>query len=161
MKMNLVMEIRDAPGQLVSVLDPIRGLGANIVTVIHKRDEKNEHGNIPVQLTLEGEKNNLNRVITKFKELGFSILEIDGQVNKEIISSILIGHLVDKDIQDTVDKINNLEGAVVTEFNIQLNGESESAALINIEADAGMDEVILEKLAEISNEKEFLMINNV
>ena len=40
MKMNLVMEIRDAPGQLVSILDPIRGLGANIVTVIHKRDEK-------------------------------------------------------------------------------------------------------------------------
>ena len=124
MKMNLVMEIRDAPGQLVSVLDPIRGFGANIVTVIHKRDEKNEQGNIPVQLTLEGEKYNLNRVITKFEELGFSILEIDGQVNKEIISSILIGHLVDKDIQDTIDKINNLEGAVMLSADIILRADT-------------------------------------
>ena len=42
MKMDLVLELMDVPGQLVSVLDPISGLGANLVTVIHKRDSKNE-----------------------------------------------------------------------------------------------------------------------
>lgn len=44
MKMDLVLELMDVPGQLVSVLDPISGLGANLVTVIHKRDSKNEKG---------------------------------------------------------------------------------------------------------------------
>ena len=38
MRINLVLELLDVPGQLVSVLEPISGLGANLVTVIHKRD---------------------------------------------------------------------------------------------------------------------------
>lgn len=40
MRMDLVLELLDVPGQLVSVLEPISGLGANLVTVIHKRDAK-------------------------------------------------------------------------------------------------------------------------
>lgn len=36
MKMDLVLELMDVPGQLVSVLDPISGLGANLVTVTIK-----------------------------------------------------------------------------------------------------------------------------
>ena len=44
MRMDLVLELLDVPGQLVSVLKPISGLGANLVTVIHKRDIKNEKG---------------------------------------------------------------------------------------------------------------------
>ena len=81
--MNLVLELLDVPGQLVSVLEPISGLGANLVTVIHKRDSKNENGKIPVQLTLEGEQENLNRVIDRFNELGVDIIEKDGVINKE------------------------------------------------------------------------------
>lgn len=75
MKMDLVLELMDVPGQLVSVLDPISGLGANLVTVIHKRDSKNEKGMIPVQLTLEGERDSLDRVIERFKELEFPLLQ--------------------------------------------------------------------------------------
>ena len=45
MRLNLVLELMDVPGQLVKVLEPIGSLGANLVTVIHKRDYKNENGN--------------------------------------------------------------------------------------------------------------------
>lgn len=38
---------------------------------------------IPVQLTLEGEQENLNRVIQRFEELGISIIEMDGVVKKK------------------------------------------------------------------------------
>ena len=51
--MNLVLELLDVPGQLVSVLEPIGSLGANLVTVIHKREFKNEQGMVPVHLTIE------------------------------------------------------------------------------------------------------------
>ena len=43
MRMNLVLEIKDVPGQLVSVLSPIGDLGANLVAIIHQRDVKNEN----------------------------------------------------------------------------------------------------------------------
>ena len=157
MKMDLVLELMDVPGQLVSVLDPISGLGANLVTVIHKRDSKNEKGMIPVQLTLEGERDSLER----FKELGVSIIAMDGVVKKEVVSTILIGHIVDNDIRDTMDKINSLEGVYVVGFDIKLDGESKSSALINIETDFGMKEFVFDKIGKIAAEKDLLMINEV
>ena len=161
MRMDLVLELLDVPGQLVSVLEPISSLGANLVTVIHKRDYKNEHGMVPVQLTLEGEQENLNNVINRFEDLGITIIEMDGVVKKEIVSTILYGHIVDKDVRDTLDRINALEGVYVVGFDIKLDGENKSTALINLETDFGQKQTVFDKISEIAKEKELLMINEV
>ena len=161
MRMDLVLELLDVPGQLVSVLKPISGLGANLVTVFHKRYIKNEKGRIPVQLTIEGESKNLKRVIDKLNELGVSILEMDGVVRKEKVSTILIGHIVDKDIRDTMDRINELDGIYIVGFDIKLDGEAKSSALINIETDVGKKQVVFDRINEIAVEKDLLVINEV
>ncbi len=161
MRMNLVLELLDIPGQLVSVLEPIGNLGANLVTVIHKRELKNEQGMVPVHLTIEGERENLFNVIQKFEDLGISIVEMDGVVKKELISTILYGHIVDKDLRDTMDKINALKGVVIVGFDIKLDGEKESTALINIETDYGLKQFVFNKIKEIADEKQLLMINEV
>ena len=161
MRIDLVLELLDTPGQLVSVLDPISGLGANLVTVIHKRDYKNDNGMVPVQLTLEGEHEDLKNVVDKFEELGYSIIEMDGVVKKEKISTILFGHIVDQDLRDTMDRINELEGVVIVAFDIKLNGEEKSTALINIEADVGKKQIVFDRIAQIADEKELLVINEV
>lgn len=161
MRMNLVLELLDVPGQLVSVLEPISGLGTNLVTVIHKRDAKNENGKIPVQLTLEGEQENLNNVIKRFNDLGISIIEKDGVINKEFISTILIGHIVDKDVRDTTDRINALDGIYVIGFDIRLDGEDKSTALINLEVAYGKKQFAFDEVKKIADEKDLLMINEV
>ena len=161
MRMNLVLELLDVPGQLVSVLEPISGLGANLVTVIHKRDYKNEKGNVPVQLTIEGEHEDLKKVVNRFEELGFSIIEMDGVVKKEKITTIFFGHIVDQDLRDTMDRINALDGVVIVAFDIKLNGEEKSTALINIEADVGKKQAVFNRIAEIAEEKDLLVINEV
>lgn len=161
MRLNLVLELLDVPGQLVSVLEPISGLGANLVTVIHKRDSKNENGKIPVQLTLEGEQESLNRVVKRFEELNITIIEKDGFINKELISTILIGHIVDKDVRDTTDRINSLDGVYVVGFDIKLEGENKSTALINLETDFGKKQYVFNEIAKIASEKDLLMINEV
>ena len=161
MRLNLVLELLDVPGQLVSALEPISGLGANLVTVIHKRDYKNDNGKVPVQLTLEGEQGDLINVVNRFEDLGFSIIEMDGVVRKEKISTILFGHIVDQDLRDTMDKINGLEGVSVVAFDLKLNGEEKSTALINIEADVGKKQTVFNKIAEIAEEKNLLVINEV
>ena len=151
----------DIPGQLVSVLEPVGALGANLVTVIHKRELKNEQGMVPVHITIEGERENLFNVIQRFEDLGFSIIEMDGVVKKELISTILYGHIVDKDLRDTMDKINALKGVVIVGFDIKLDGEKESTALINIETDYGLKQYVFDKIKEIADEKQLLMINEV
>ena len=161
MRIDLVIELLDVPGTLVSVLEPISGLGANLVTVIHKRDYKNENGMVPVQLTMEGKQEDLKNVINRYEELGFSIIEIDGVIKKEKISTILFGHIVDRDLRDTMDKINAIEGVLIVGFDIKLNGEDKSTALINVEADFGKKQMFFKRLEEIAQEKELLVINEV
>ncbi|WP_406533266.1 amino acid-binding protein [Methanobrevibacter sp.] len=161
MKMNLVLELLDSPGQLLRILEPISTFGANLVTVIHKRDYKNENGKVPVQLTLEGEQAELTGLINKFEELGFSVLEMDGVIRKEKITTILFGDIVDQNLRDTMDRVNALEGVVIIGFDIKLNGEEESTALINIEADIGKKQMVFDKIAEIAEEKNLLVINEV
>ena len=161
MRMDLVLELLDVPGQLVKALEPISGVGVNLVTVIHKRDYKNENGNVPVQLTVEGEQEDLLRLIQRFEDLGFSIIEMDGVVKKEKISTILFGHIVDQDLRDTMDRINELKGVVIVASDIKLNGEEKSTALINIEADKGKKQDVFNRIAEIAEEKDLLVINEV
>jgi len=161
MRMNLVLELLDIPGQLVSILEPISGLGTNLVTVIHQRDLKNEKGMIPVQITLEGEQENLNLVIEKLSEMGITILELDGVVRKERLSTILIGHVIDTDIRDTMDKINELEGVSVVDLEVKLEEELESSAMIVVEADFGKKSVVFNRIQEIANEKDLLVVNEV
>ena len=42
-----------------------------------------------------------------------------------------------------------------------MNGEEKSTALINIEAGVGKKQVVFDKIAEIAEEKELLVINEV
>ncbi len=161
MRIDLVLELLDTPGKLVKVLEPISTFGANLVTVIHKRDYKKDNGKVPVQLTIEGELEELKNVVNKFEELGFTIIEMDGIVKKEKISTILFGHIVDQDLRDTMDRVNELEGVLIVAIEVKLNGEEKSTALINVEADVGKKQIVFDKIAEIAEEKDLLVINEV
>ena len=161
MRINLVLELLDVPGQLIKILEPISMLGANLITIIHKRDYKSENGKVPVQLTLEGEQESLKKVVNRFEELGFTIIEMDGVIKKEKITTILFGHIVDQDLKDTMDRINDLESANIVGFDIKLDGEEKSTALINIEADVGNKQLVFDKIDEIAEEKNLLVINEV
>ena len=147
MRLNLVLELMDVPGQLVKVLEPIGSLGANLVTVIHKRDYKTENGKVPVQLTLEGELEDLKNVVKRFEEMGFTITQMDDVILKEKISTIFFGHIIDNDLRDTMDRINDLDGVSIVGCEIKLDGEHKSTALLNIEADIGLKQVVFDKIA--------------
>lgn len=60
-----------------------------------------------------------------------------------------------------MDKINDLEGISIVAFDIKLNGEEKSTALINIEADVGLKQKVFDRIGQIAKEKELLVINEV
>ncbi|WP_295619944.1 amino acid-binding protein [uncultured Methanobrevibacter sp.] len=161
MRMNLILEVLDIPGQLVSILNPISELGANVVTIVHKREIKAEESKAAIEIALEGERENLQAVIDKFKEMGVNLIEVDDKVRKEKLSAILYGHIIDKDLRDTFDRINAVDGLVVSDLQIKLNGELESTALITIELDIGKREIAYNKIMEIAKEKDYLVIDEV
>jgi ACT domain-containing protein len=161
MKIDLVLELQDVPGQLISVIEPISHYGANLVSIIHQRDSKNERGLIPVQITIEGEKNILKKIIGKLRQEKITIFEIDGVLEKEKLSTILIGHVIDTDIMDTMDKINVINGVSVVGLDVKLKGEHKSSAMIVVESDPDKKDVVFNKIQEIASEKNLLTVNEV
>ena len=161
MRMNLILEILDVPGQLVSILNPIGELGANVVTIVHKREIKAEEGKAAIQIAIEGERENLQAVIDRFKEMNIALIEVDDTVRKEKLSAILYGHIIDRDLRDTVDKINAVDGLVVSDLQLKLDGELKSTALITVELDLGKRDIAYNKIMEIAEEKDFLVIDEV
>ena len=161
MRMNLILEILDVPGQLVSILNPIGELGANVVTIVHKREIKAEEGKAAIEIAIEGERENLQAVVDRFKEMNLSLIEVDDTIKKEKLSTILYGHIIDSDLRDTVDKINAVDGLVVSDLQLKLDGELKSTALITVELDLGKRDIAYNKIMEIAEEKDFLVIDEV
>ena len=161
MRMNLILEILDIPGQLVSILNPIGELGANVVTIVHKREIKAEEGKAAIEIAIEGERENLQAVVDTFKEMNIALIEVDDIIKKEKLSAILYGHIIDRDLRDTVDKINAVDGLVVSDLQLKLDGELKSTALLTIEVDLGKRDIAYNKVMEIAREKDFLVIDEV
>jgi ACT domain-containing protein len=162
MRLNLVLELIDVPGQLLDALMPIGKLGANIVAIIHQRDVKTERGTIPVQITIEGDKQTLDLVMESIEDSEIQLIAVDGVLRKEQIITILLGNIVGEDVQDTLARLNHLEGVRVADLDLKMSDPPEnSATKIIIEADYGQKRNVLKKIKEIGNQKGFLVINEV
>ena len=149
MRLNLVLELLDVPGQLLDALDPIGKLGANIVAVIHQRDVKTERGTIPVHISIEGDRETLKRVLNAIEEMDIQIIEVDGVVKKEKLTTILIGNIVDKDLKETIKVLNNIKGVRVADLNLKMSDNpEESASRIVIEADYGIKKELMRNINE-------------
>ena len=162
MRLNLVLELLDVPGQLLDALDPIGKLGANIVAVIHQRDVKTERGTIPVHISIEGDRETLKRVLKSIEEMDIQIIEVDGVVKKEKITTILIGNIVNKDLKETIKVLNNINGVRVADLNLKMSDNpEESASRIVIEADYGIKKELIRNINEYGKSKGFLVINEI
>ncbi len=162
MRLNLVIELLDVPGQLLDALNPIGKLGANIVAVIHQRDVKTERGTIPVHISIEGDEETLKRVLDNIEEREIPIIEVDGVVRKETITTILIGNIVDQDLKETVKVLNSIDGVKVADLNLKMSDNpEESASRVVIEADYGRKKALMKNIKEFGKSKGFLVINEV
>lgn len=162
MRLNLVLELLDVPGQLLDALDPIGKLGANIVAVIHQRDVKTERGTVPVHITIEGDEETLKRVLNSIEQRDIQIIEVDGVVRKEKIITIFIGNIIDQDLKETVTVLNSIDGVRVADLNLKMSDNpAQSASRIVIEADYGIKKSLMQDIKELGISKGFLVINEV
>ncbi len=162
MRFNLVLDLPDVPGQLLESLEPMGRLGANIVAIIHQRDIKTERGTVPVQITIEGDKETLNRVMGAMEAKDIQIMAVDGVLRKEQITTVLVGDIVEEDVKDTVTLLNQLKGVRVADLDLKMSDEPRnSATKIVMEADFGLKKEVLKNIKEVGDQKGFLVINEV
>ncbi|KXB06861.1 hypothetical protein AKJ52_01420 [candidate division MSBL1 archaeon SCGC-AAA382C18] len=155
------MELEDAPGELVKVLDPISRYGANIQNVVHKREEKTPLGKVPVTIILEvKEEQRLEEIVDEIKEAGARIARVGEEEVVAKAVNLLVGDIVKTDIKDTVERLNSVQGARVSDLNLAVgkSGGESSARLIFEATSKESLKNVTDKLEEIAKEKDLLVI---
>ncbi|MFP4005251.1 MAG: ACT domain-containing protein [Candidatus Hadarchaeia archaeon] len=164
MRVRVEMELEDTPGRLVEVLEPISKLGVNIQNVVHERDEKTPLGKVPVTLLLEvGDSEKMERIKEELEKSGAQITRIGEEeaVARSVV--LLVGDIIETDIKNSVDRLNSVEGARISDLRIALGqSEGESSALVVVEAtDRDCLKEAMFKLKEITEEKDLLLIRSL
>jgi len=162
MKVDMILYLKDVPGSLIRALEPISGHGGNIISVLHSRGKK-ELVSVQISFHVKDEFS-LNLIKNSFKKkcIKISKIEVEGKryYSKKTLTFILIGHVIDRDIRDTIDRINTI-GLVSDVDIIMPSPEKESSVMINVDVDARKVDKVIDLINKICEEKNFLMIKSL
>ena len=162
MRLKLLIELPDTPGQLLNILQPLSSLGANVSTIIHEHDNRTADGKIPVHFTIEGSKDVLRRGIDVIKEQNIDIVEIDGVLQKETQTFLLLGNLPTSDIMKTIHKIDDLEDVKISSIDLNIGNDlQESVCKVVIETRNNKSKETVRSIQEIADNDELILIKEI
>ncbi len=163
MRLSMDLELQDIPGQLLLALQPLRDNKANIISVVHHREKKTPRGMIPVRFVVEMDRSKLEILKNQLKNSGIAVVRAGEDRFIEAVSVVLVGHIVDSDLGDTIRRIDSTGFAEVMDLSLSMPGIDEpSSAYLRIRA-TGKAEIqkSLTILREIGAEKKLLVIEPI
>ncbi len=164
MRISMTLELRDVPGQLVGALEPISKHRGNIISILHLRDKKTRKEYVPVQVIFEVDsRSQLDKIKKGLVDRKIRIVKVGEEKGEAKTSVILIGHVVDTDVRDTIDRVNEVEGVTVADLDLEMPDPlQESSAHMTI---VGQSEECLrnalEALEKVAKEKNLLIIKSL
>jgi ACT domain-containing protein len=163
MKIGLDIVLKDVPGQLVKALEPISRFGGNIISIVHER-EAIKGGRVPIRVNIEVESTeNLKKIIKELEKRDIWVSKAGEVKKKEKITVVLIGHIVDTDLRDTVDRMNEIKGVMVADVALAMpHPDKESSARMDIELSSGAKiKTAMKRLDEIAGGKKLAVIKSL
>jgi len=164
MKVTMDIELKDEPGQLILALEPISRNKANLISVFHYHKSntpvKSGNGTVQVQLVLDSKSQVIDKIKADLEDIGVRILRIGTEKYRETMTVVMIGHVVNTDIRDTVSRIDGTGIAEVIDMSLSMPDIKEpTSAALTINA-IGKEELkkTVQILKEIAKEKELLLI---
>jgi len=160
MRLSMDLELQDIPGQLLLALQPLKDNKANIISVVHHRERKTPRGMIPVRFVVEMDRSKIDIVKEHLKNSGITVVRAGEDRFIEAVSVVLVGHVLDSDLGDTVKRIDSTGFAEVMDLSLTMPGVDEpSSAYLKIRA-TGKAEIqkALTILRDVGLEKKLLVI---
>ncbi len=162
MRLKLLVEVPDTPGQLLNILQPLSSLGANISTIIHEHDNRTADGKIPVYFTLDGSKDVLKRGIDVIKEQNIDIVEVDGVLQKEKQTFLLLGNLPTTNIMQTIHKFDDLDDVKISSIDLNIGNDlQESVCKVVIETRNNKSQETISTIQKIADDDDLLLIKEI
>lgn len=159
--MELEVNLADEPGQLMKVLDPISVRGGNLIGIYHFRDRIKEKM-IPVVIQFEiGDMDNLNKIKSIIEASGIEITRLESEKGIYETSFILIGHVYNSNIKDTLDRL--MKDYIVRSVSSKIKDKS-TVSTVKISVLLEKKEMIYdlyELIDKICNEKKLISIKQL
>jgi len=152
LKLDILIELRDSPGQLSAALATISRFGGNVISVLHEHG-KRKGDFVPVRVVLEVPKEGQAPLLKALSEQ-WRVLAISGATSSLPFAFLLLGHVFESQVKDITDAAFQC-GAEVRHFTAEIAARDQpSAALIEITApDKDILETTRARVREIATAK--------
>jgi len=154
------LELVDRPGELLRALDPIADQGGNLLSIFHERGNVTPRGHIPVEVDMEATPDRFEAIVDALRQEGINVIQAGAERYGEELTVVLIGHLIESDLSDTLDRVEDSSGATIRDLSLSApeDRDAESSARLRLAAQRGEPEAALEVIREVAREKEFQVI---
>ncbi|SFF83399.1 ACT domain-containing protein [Halopelagius inordinatus] len=154
------LELVDEPGELLAALRPISDNGGNLLSIFHERGNLTPRGRIPVEVDLECPPDRFETIVEALRNEGVNVIQAGAERYGEELSVVLIGHLVDTDLSDTLRRIEECSSASVSDISLNApeGREDVSSARLRLATRAGETEAAIDAVRTIADEKELHVV---
>ncbi|WP_312907025.1 amino acid-binding protein [Natronosalvus caseinilyticus] len=149
------LELIDEPGELLRALAPISENGGNLLSIHHERGNITPRGHIPVEVDLECVPARFDDVVDGLREAGINVIQAGPERYGEELTVVLVGHLVETDLSDSLSRIEGDAHAGVLDLSLNApdGTDAVSSARLRLAVDTGRRETVLEGLRSLADEK--------
>ncbi|MEA3200861.1 MAG: hypothetical protein QOE90_2289 [Thermoplasmata archaeon] len=157
MKLDILVELRDSPGQLSQALATVSRFGGNVISVLHEHGKRKGDW-VPVRIVLEVPKEGEAPLVDALKAES-RVISVGGATAQLPFAFLLLGHVFESQVQEITDAAF-AAGAEVRRFSAEIAGrEQPSAALVEIAANnAETLAQARERVAEVARAKGLLLV---
>ena len=161
---KLVIRLEDQPGELSKILDIVAKNKGNLFSISHIRERKKE-GHLPVVVQFQATKESFDGILNDLEEGEIEVYEksIGGLKEEKLAKDfILIGHVIDMDIKDTLYKLCD-DGAMVKvlDFGIKSLKDPSSVFVQMATKDSASMAKTMTSLKKICKEKKLMLIEEM
>lgn len=154
------LELVDEPGELLNALEPIAAHGGNLLSIHHERGSVTPRDRIPVEVDLECVPERFDEIVESLQEAGVTVMQAGEERFSEAVTLILVGHLVDTDLSDTLERLERSTHSTIRDLALSTPNDSNevSSARIRLAVNSEVLDETLEEVRELAADKDLRVI---
>lgn len=154
------LELVDEPGELLAALQPIADNGGNLLSIYHERGNITPRGRIPVEIDLEATDERFEIIVDALRDAGVNVIQAGTERYGEELTVVLVGHLIDTDLSDTLHRIEDCSAASVADVSLSApeGTDKASSARLRLATRTGKLDQALDAVRSIADEKGFHVV---
>ncbi|MBN2517671.1 MAG: hypothetical protein JXB14_02400 [Candidatus Altiarchaeota archaeon] len=161
---KVTIRLEDRPGELSKILEIIAKNNGNLFSVSHLRERKKE-GYLPVLIQFQAAKQGFDGIIRDLEKNNIEVYDKSiGGLKEEKLSTdfILIGHVIDTDLKDTIYKLS-ADGAMIKALDVGIKSlKDPSSVFVQIAAkDPSSMAKTMASLRDLCKQKKLMLIEEL